>query len=433
MLPLPKLMLNMFKRNLCFAWVLLTAAVASGQSGYRATFLVDGTVEKKDVYRSHTSLESFESGASVVYATSGADLTLTRMRLNKTSGSSIETDRRETGRNSVVLADGGSRLVLEYCDVNSHTAQADGLSASGEGTVVTVVEGNFNITRATSAAINATNSSKITVQKPNVYTYSNQSPSFYACRDGKLEVSEAKGDNTGLASPLFFAASGDIRGEKCRMTTAKWSIGCVDSGALELIGNDLKSGGLCGFMIYGADSKAPRSTGSLILTGNRLTVSEGPLLFITNADGVITLSGNKITCKNDEMISVKADEWGTKGSNQGYAVITMEKQTLNGDVYVDSVSSLKLNLKKGARLNGRITGDDSPQRDVHLSLNKGAKWNFKGDCYITSIGFEVPLEKGLKQLKGKHVLYYDPDNAANSHLGGKEYKTGGGVLRPVQK
>ena len=168
----------MFKRNLCFAWVLLTAAVASGQSSYRATFLVDGATEKKDVYRSHTSLESFESGASVVYATAGADLTLTRMRLNKTSGSSIDPDRRETGRNSVVLADGGSKLLLEYCDVNSHTAQADGLSASGDGTVVMVEEGNFNITRATSTAVNATNHSKITVHKSNVYTYSNQSPSF---------------------------------------------------------------------------------------------------------------------------------------------------------------------------------------------------------------------------------------------------------------
>jgi hypothetical protein len=64
-------------------------------------------------------------------------------------------------------------------------------------------------------------------------------------------------------------------------------------------------------------------------------------------------------------------------------------------------------------------------------LKKGAKWNLKGECYISSISFEQPLEKGLKQLKGKHVLYYDPE--VDTELGGKEYKTGGGVLRPMKK
>ena len=47
------------------------------------------------------------------------------------------------------------------------------------------------------------------------------------------------------------------------------------------------------------------------------------------------------------------------------------------------------------------------------------------------IGSE-PLEKGLKQLKGKHVIYYDASNLINSYLEGKEYKTGGGWLRPMK-
>ena len=248
-----------------------------------------------------------------------------------------------------------------------------------------------------------------------------------------MEITEARGDNTGQAASTFYSSGGTIKAEKCEMSSAKWTIGSLDEGLLELTGNKLKAGGVCGFLVYGADGKQreQRSAGTLVLNKNEITVTEGPLIFITNAGGTISLSRNKIICKNDEIISIKADEWGPKGNNQGDATINLEAQTLNGDIYVDSISSLELTLAKGGKLNGSITGDATDRRNVKVFLKKGAKWNLKGECYISSISFEQPLEKGLKQLKGKHVLYYDPE--VDTELGGKEYKTGGGVLCPMKK
>ena len=49
-------------------------------SGYRATYYVDGN-KNEEQYRSHTSIESIEPCASVVYATNGVNLNLMRMRL----------------------------------------------------------------------------------------------------------------------------------------------------------------------------------------------------------------------------------------------------------------------------------------------------------------------------------------------------------------
>ncbi len=410
----------------------LPAVMFAQIPGYRATYFVDGN-EEKDQYRSHVSLESLEAGGSAVYATNGVRLVLTRIRLNKTSGSIPDADRRETGKNSVVLADGGSKVTMEFCEVNSHAQSADGVTASGEGTKVTLQEGMVSTSRNGSAALNATNNSKIIVQKTIVNTYSNQSPAFYTCKDGTIEVTEAKGENAGQAAPSFYVSGGTIKAEKCELSSAKWTIGSLDDGLMELNENKLKAGSVCGFLVYGADGKQreKRSAGTLILDKNEITVTEGPLLFVTNAGGTISLSRNKISCKNDEVISVKADEWGSKGSNQGDATIELEKQALNGDIYVDSISSLVLTLKKSAKLNGSITGNASDSRNVKVFIKKGAKWNLKGDCYLSSISFEQPLEKGLKQLKGKHVIYYDPN--VDTELGGKEYKTGGGVLRPIKK
>lgn len=124
----------------------LPAVMFAQIPGYRATYFVDGN-EEIDQYRSHVSLESLEAGGSAVYATNGVHLVLTRIRLNKTSGSIPDADRRETGKNSVVLADGGSKVTMEFCEVNSHAQSADGVTASGEGTKLTLQEGSINTSR----------------------------------------------------------------------------------------------------------------------------------------------------------------------------------------------------------------------------------------------------------------------------------------------
>lgn len=371
----------MFRRSLVIACALLgTAWVCAQGTGYRATYYVDGA-EKKDQFRSHTSLESVEQGGSVVYATNGVDLILTKMRLNKTSGSISDTDRRETGRNSVVLADGGSKVLLEMCDVVSHIAQADGITAKGRDTKVTVQEGSIGINRIGGAAVNV-------------------------------------------------VAGGAVELNETNVTTNAWALCNVDGGSVTLNECIMKEGGVCGFLLYGA--KSNDGQGTLELNKNMLTIADGPMFLVTNTNASVTMSGNKINGMTDELMSVRADYWGTKGANGGHASLILKKQTVSGDIKVDSISSLDLKLQKGARLTGRINQTENRCAQVRVKIESGAVWTVKGESYLTSIEFTKPIKKGLKQLKGKHVIYYDPDDAANAPLGGREYKTGGGKLCPLR-
>ena len=395
-------------------------------SGYRATYYVDGN-KNEEQYRSHTSIESIEPCASVVYATNGVNLNLMRMRLNKTSGSYNETDRRETGLNSTLLADAGSKVLLEYCEVNSHTAQADGVSASGEGTEVTIQDGSLSMSRAGSAAANATNKATITVIKAKANTFSNQSPVFYTSNEGTMSIDGVMGETTGQASPLFYSA-GDLTAENCRMSAARWTVGTVDGGNMYLRKNDLKSGSVCGFLVYG--NKTTDASGTLKLEKNKITVPDGPLFLVTNTQAEITVTNNKFSYKGNVLMEVRADDWGVKGSNGGHATLNLEKQSLNGSILVDSISSLVLNLKKGGKLKGQLNAQENRCAQVKVVLEAGSAWTSKGDSHLTSIVFNVPVEKGVKQLKGKHTIYYDASDPANAPLGGKQYKTGGGMLMP---
>lgn len=411
--------------------VLLASVFAAGQeAGYRATYYVDGSVEKEQ-YRSHTTLECLERDASVIYATGGVDLILTKLKLNKTSGSLNDPDRRENGRNSAVLIDGGSKVIIEYCELNSHTAQSDGLTVKGWGSKADVVEGIFNTSRGESAAMNAVDGGKITVKHPKIGTFSNQSPVFYTGLDGELTISEAEGESAGQGSPLFYS-SGVINAEKCRMTSSKWTIANVDGGRMTLTKNVINAGGFCGFLVYG--NKHPEETGKLELINNSISVAEGPLFYVSNttSNTSITVSGNKISLKSHELMTVAADDWGVKGSNGGFVTLTVRKQALSGNITVDSISTAIIELQKGGKLNGQINADENRCARTQVVMGEGSTWTSKGDSYITAIHFEAPLAKGLKQLKGKHTIYYDPSDPVNSYLEGKEYKTGGGKLCPIK-
>ena len=72
---------------------------------------------------------------------------LTKVRLNKTSGTVNDPTHRETGLNAAILVEGGSKVTMEQCQVNSHTAMADGLTAKGQDTRVDVTEGEWQSTR----------------------------------------------------------------------------------------------------------------------------------------------------------------------------------------------------------------------------------------------------------------------------------------------
>ena len=320
---------------------------------------------------------------------------------------------------------------VEFCDVTSHAPQSDGITASGDSTRIIITKGTVTTNRPGSVGISSLHGAEISVTETQMTTYDHQSAAFYALDGGKLDITAAMGKTGGQGSPLFHS-SGVMTATKCRMTSGKWTVGNVEDGSLDLSKNVVSAGGVSGFLLY--STKDDNNVHSVLnLTQNSISVGEGPLFMVTNNnDANIIVQGNSFKCKSDELIEVKADEWGVKGSNGGHATLTVNKQTLKGNSFVDSISSLNVELNKGARLNGNINKEENRCAKVHVQVNAGGRWTSKGDSYITSITFAQPLEKGLKQLKGKHTIYYDPSDPANAQLEGKEYKTGGGKLCPLK-
>lgn len=83
--------------------------------------------------------------------------------------------------------------------------------------------------------------------------------------------------------------------------------------------------------------------------------------------------------------------WGTAGKNGAQVTFTADAQTLDGDIEVDSISTLDLTLKNSSTFTGTINivdnadGGTAVENNAVVTIEKGGKWVLTGDCTITSL------------------------------------------------
>jgi hypothetical protein len=77
---------------------------------------------------------------------------------------------------------------------------------------------------------------------------------------------------------------------------------------------------------------AEGAKGTFTMTGGSLsyTGQSGPLFYVTNSTGVITLKGVNVTAVSGILVKAAAGNWGNQGANGGTAVVTADGQTLVG-------------------------------------------------------------------------------------------------------
>lgn len=413
----------------------LTSARAQDVS-YNAIYRVEGKPGASgETYRSHVNIESLNNDESAVLAENGARLILTSVRVNKTGGMlSSARMREEYGVNSAVIATGGSDLLLETPTLNVHVSDADAVTSYGVGTTVTVRGGQFNMSRDKSTAMRVIGGGLLKADKVIVSSLGNQSPAVAACQEGsRAEITGMKGSTNGIGSPLFFS-SGELTATGCLMECGASQISTVEGrGKLTLSDCEFRGANYCGFLLYSQDGG--REPGEAIITLNscRISTKGGPFFYATNTDARIRMEKNTISNGSKVFLCAQKDDWGTIGENGAKVTLQAVKQKIEGDVLIDSISSVRIELGKGSSLNGSVNPDGNPCAEARIHIAKGASWNSRESSYITSVEFEEPVASGIKRIRSRNDIFYKADDPSNSRLEGKEYKLGGGgTLRPLR-
>ena len=140
------------------------------------------------------------------------------------------------------------------------------------------------------------------------------------------------------------------------------------------------------FIYQSMSGDADVGTSSFTANNSKIVNNKGDIIFVTNTNTIIELENNEII-NNDEagaFLRVAAAKWGKSGSNGGTVTLNAKNQKIEGDIIVDSISTLELSLKEGSEYIGKINNDNSA-KSIKLTIDNSSKITLTGDTYVTSL------------------------------------------------
>lgn len=334
-----------------------------------------------------------------------AEVTLTNITVNKSAGSSSNTEDGDFyGQNAGFLALNGARVTITDSTFNTGVVNGNAVFSYGEGTTVNISDSKIRTTERNSGGIQTTGGGTMNATNLDVQTEGNSSAAIRTDRGGgTVNVDGGKYVTNGTGSPAIYCTA-DITASNAELT-ANASEGVVVEGKNSITLNNCT---LTGNMenTYGGDSDENIHTimiyqsmsgdadiGEAYFTaeGGSITGLSGDMFYVTNTDCTISLKDVAFTLANDTFLRVEGNSssrgWGTEGANGGDVILTAEDQTIEGNILVDSISSLDMTMT-----NSTFSGAINPDGEggtVKVTMDGGSTWSLTGDSYVTEFSGDV--------------------------------------------
>ena len=374
------------------------------------------------------TLSSTTSDQSVVYITQSG-INIINSNLNKASGDSSNTENSEFyGVNAAVLVNGGG-LTMTDGTITTAAKGANAICATNNGKV-TISGTTITSTGSGSArGLHATFGGKIEANKVNISTKGGSCATLATDRgEGTVTCTECTLSTAGAGSPLIYS-TGDITISKTKGTATGAQAVVIEGKNTATIkeSSNLKCNAMpnrktvdqCGVMLYqsmSGDAASGTSTfncdkSTIEIQSSSSVYSSAPMFFITNTQAKINLE--ECTFKYGSGVFLKAagtSEWGSSGSNGGVVTLTLTNQDIEGDIIVDSISSLTINLV-GSSIKGKINEANTAAK-LAINLDSDSKITLTGNSYYTSIVNEKT--DGTNLINGTYKWTYTEEKEVKS-------------------
>jgi len=386
------------------------------------------TLNGGTVATTNQTYTSVAEDVSAILVGGGSSLTLFNPTV-KTSGESSSTENSSFyGLNAAVLATRSSQIMIYGGTVTTSGRGANGLFATGAGASVSMTGGSIKATGGGGHGVMASAGGALALTNVNIVTTSERAAPVATDRgSGTIVVSGGKMTSAGRGSPGIYS-TGKITVFNAEFISTGAEAAVIEGrNSITLADCTLTGAARCGVMVYQSFSgDAEGREGTFTMTGGSLTATSGPLFFITNTKGVITLKRVKASATSGILVKAGVDRWGRTGSNGGKAVFTADEETLAGDLVAEASCSIHATLQNGTTLTGAI-------KDAALTIDATSKWKVTADSTLTSLTNTSEISGlSVSNIVGNgHSVRYDAGLAANKWLEGKTYTlSGGGQLLP---
>lgn len=360
----------------------------------------DTTIKDKD----YTSTESDENALLI---NGKVSVTASDIEVTKTGDSDGGDATSFYGTNSAILAKGGSTLTIKNATITTNATGANGVFSYGgssttnntnsDGTTVNISNSTITTTKDNSGGIMTTGGGTTSATNLTIKTSGTSSAAIRTDRGGgTVIVNKGTYTTNGKGSPTVYSTA-DVTVKNATLTSTK-SEGIVIEGKnsvtlenvkLTSTNNTLngKSTTYKGIFLYQSMSgDAQDGTSSFTSKNSKIITNKGDTFYVTNTSSIINLTNNKITNKDTTgaFLRIQKDSWGSTGVNGGYVTLNMTNQTASGDIIVDELSTLKMNLSEKSSFTGSINTDNTA-KSITLKLDKTSTLKLTANTYVTSI------------------------------------------------
>ena len=343
--------------------------------------------------------------------------------------------------NGIIKVTSGKKTI-ENQTIESDKDGMNTIFVSGNKTVVNVSNVKISTKQNGSRGLYAACGGTINASDVEITTKGEHCAAFATdMGEGNVSVENAKAETSGRGSPVIYS-TGKISVKNIAGSAKNSEIAVIEGKNSLSIENSVLSGeaGLddevsAGIMVYQSMSgDAGIGTAVLSLRNSSLTnTADGPFIYCTNTSGIINLSKTKIENKSGIFLQASGNEsrrgWGEKGANGAEIELNAENQEISGEIKADKISSLKINLKDGAKFSGFV--DSAKNGTADIKISKNASLEFTEDSYFNKFSASDSSFKNIKS--NGHTIFYNKNNKENAKFKGKTISLDdGGKLVPTK-
>lgn len=340
-----------------------------------------------------------------------ATVTLDGITVDKSAGATSSTENGDFyGVNAALLATNGATVTIKNATVTSSAQNGNGVFSYGSGTTVNISDSTITTTADNSGGIQTTGGGTTNASNLTVDTSGNSSAAIRSDRGGgTVNVDGGSYTSNGYNSPAVYSTAAitikdaalTANNSEALVIEGQNSIDledCTVSGNMSDTKGTSSDENVHNVMIYQSMSgDADVGTSSFSMTGGSLTSNNGDMFYITNTDCTLSLSDVDIVNKDSDayLMNITGNSashgWGTAGANGAQVTFTADDQTLEGDIRVDSISTLNMTISGNSTFTGTINidekeeGGEAVSDNAVVTIEEGSTWTLTGDCTITSL------------------------------------------------
>lgn len=333
----------------------------------------------------------------------GVTVSLADCTITKTGSSSNTENGDFYGMNAALLAENGAQVTVTGGEVTTSATNGNGIFSYGSGTVVNVSGTKIRTAEKNSGGIQTTGGGKMNAEDLDVQTEGNSSAAIRSDRGGgTVNVKGGTYVTNGTGSPAIYSTA-DISVSDAVLTAnnsegivveGKNSVklaDCTLSGKMQGTYNDDSENIQCIMIYQSMSGDADVGEAYFEANGGEITSLAGDMFYVTNTSCEIKLSGVKFNMADGVFLRAVGNSssrgWGKSGENGGDVKMTLTDQTVEGDIVVDEISSLDLDMS-GSVLTGAINADNSGE-NISVFLDENSTWNLTSDSYISSFEGDI--------------------------------------------